>query len=257
MNSKITISAVNAAAISSACGSGIGNATALGRNSSTTPASSTSEPMTASLPSALVSHALALADTCPSGPRFTVMEYQSRNSEPISAASVPPTTIHWLRDTCDQSIVTLLGKTTSEKPALVRRSSGESSATLQGNEECGKERDALPQRLERDPLVDRVRARAGGAEAVDHGRADRRGEIPVRAARRGVLGQVDPAVARDGDRRADELGRARGLHHRRPRDAARDLDRGAVQVRPQAADRGLERALVVDGPRTGVDARPG
>src|SRR4051794_18754441 len=252
MNSKTTISAVKAATSRSACGSGIGSCTALGTNSSTTPASSTSEPMTASLPSVLVSHALALAETWPRGPRFTVMEYQSRNSEPITAASVPPTTIHWLRETCDQSIVTLLGKTTSEKPALVRRIGGESSSTLQGDEERGKERDALPQRLERDALVDRMCARPGRAEAVDHGRADRRGEVPVRAARRRVLGQVDTALARDRDRRADELGRARRLHHGRPRDAARDRDRGAVEVRPQATDRRLERALVVHGPRAGV-----
>src|SRR5690349_5570098 len=108
MNSKTTMTATNAATTSSACGSGIGSATVLGMNISTAPASRTSEPMTASLPSALVSHALALAVTWPSGPRLTVMEYQSRNSVPISAASVPPTTIHWLRETCDQSIVTLL-----------------------------------------------------------------------------------------------------------------------------------------------------
>src|SRR4029079_14305840 len=37
------------------------------------------------------------------------------------------TTIHWLRETCDQSIVTLLRKTTERKPALVRRCGGDSS----------------------------------------------------------------------------------------------------------------------------------
>jgi hypothetical protein len=108
MNSKTTMSAVNAAATSSACGSGIGSCTALGRKSSTAPASMTSDPSTASLPIVFASHAPTLAVN---GPIDT--EYQSRKSAPITAAAVPPTTNHWLRDTCDQSIVTLLGKTTT------------------------------------------------------------------------------------------------------------------------------------------------
>src|SRR5438034_9250412 len=96
-------------------------------HNSSAPASITSEQITASLPSALASHAPVLAEMWPSAPRLTVIEYQSRNSAPISVATVPATTIHWLRETCDQSIVTLLGKTTERKPALVRRFGGESS----------------------------------------------------------------------------------------------------------------------------------
>src|SRR5437763_8581160 len=257
MNSKMTMSAVNAAAMSSACGSGIGSCTVLGMNMRIAPASITSEPITASLPSAFASHAPVLAEMWPSAPRLTVIEYQSRNSAPISVATVPATTIHWLREPCDQSIVTLLGKTTKRKPALVRRCDGDSSATLQRDEERRKERDALPERFQRDAFVHGVGARSGRAEAVDHRGADGGGEVPVRPARRGVLGQAHAGVPGDGDRRAHQLGRAGGLHHRRPRHAAADLDDGALVVRPQAADRLLQRALAVGRPGAGVDPRPG
>ena len=113
------------------------------------------------------------------------------------------------------------------------------------------------ERLERNPLVDGVGARSRRAEAVDHRRADGRCEIAVRAAGRGVLAQLDSGVPRDRDRRAHELGRGGGLHHRRPRHAAGDLDGRAVQVRPQAAQSPLHRALAVGRPGACVDPRPG
>ena len=56
----------------------------------------TSAPSTASFPSAFTSHALKpLEMVVPSGgPKVTLNEYQSRNSVPMSAPAVPPTTIH-------------------------------------------------------------------------------------------------------------------------------------------------------------------
>jgi hypothetical protein len=53
-----------------------------------------------------VSHAPMLADTW-NWPKPTVTEYQSRSSVPISVTTVPPTTIHMLREILDISMRTL------------------------------------------------------------------------------------------------------------------------------------------------------
>jgi hypothetical protein len=54
------------------------------------------------------SHAPTLAENVPSPWMLAETEYQSRNNVPMRARTVPTTTIHWLRDTFDQSISTLL-----------------------------------------------------------------------------------------------------------------------------------------------------
>src|SRR5207342_3302873 len=95
------ITAVNADTMSIAIGSGTGSSGGLGTNIKTTPASITSEPSTASFPNALMSQALALPLTEPSGPALIVMLHQSRMSVPSRAPTVPPITIHMLRVTLD------------------------------------------------------------------------------------------------------------------------------------------------------------
>ena len=205
MNSSTTMTAVNALAARIAIGSENGSSGGLGMNSSTAPASITSEPSTASLPIAFdVPCVEALRDRPEpregDAERVPVEDQRAdqgsnraADHHPLAARDLRPVHSH---TPCEDD---------ERKPAPRSSHRRRILSSLQACKQRRQQGGALADRLERHALVDRVGARAGRPEAVDHGGADRGREVAVRAARRGVLAELDAGLGGDRDRAPGEL----------------------------------------------------